>query len=94
MTRPNPWVWVPVVFGFGVGAVIGWVVTGLTCLPDGCLGWQVLSALAVGLGAAVGVLVVAVLAIRSFEEWHQVRNRDHPPRSPGCEAPQDSSSER
>ncbi|MFQ5966789.1 MAG: hypothetical protein ACE5MI_04145 [Acidimicrobiia bacterium] len=69
MSRPNPWVWIPVLFGLVAGAIVGWVVTRLGCLPEGCLGWQVTVALLSGLGAAAGVAVVVVLAIRSLDEW-------------------------
>ena len=68
--RPNPWVWGPTAAGFVVGAVIGWIVTRLGCLPEGCLAWQVVAALLTGFGAAVGIMIVAVLAVRSFEEWN------------------------
>lgn len=67
------WLLAPVLFGFVAGAAIGWVVTRIGCLPDGCLGWQVTVALLAGLGAAAGILVVVGLAVRSLDEWRSDR---------------------
>jgi hypothetical protein len=78
---------VPVLIGFAIGGVIGWSVMTVGCRPDGC----VPLAAAVGAGAAfvtaAGVLVVAVLAIRSLNEWQQANSRGEEPPGPGCEVP-------
>jgi uncharacterized membrane protein len=82
---PNPWVLIPVALGFVIGGVIGWSVTTVSCRPEGC----VTGAALVGVGAAVataaGVLVVAVLALRSLNEWQQAARRGEDPPGPGCE---------
>ena len=72
-------------FGFLAGAVVGWVVTRLGCLPEGCLGWQVIVAAISGLGAAIGIGVVVVLSIRSLDEWRRPNGRgDSEPTTPGA----------
>lgn len=85
---PNPWVLIPVLLGLVIGGIIGWSVTTVTCRPEGC----VTAAALVGVGAAVvtaaGVLVVAVLALRSINEWQQAVRRGQEPPGPGCEVPQ------
>ena len=81
MKKPNPWVWLPVGFAALAGATIGWVVTRLGCLPQGCLGWQVTAAALAALGAGIGVLVVVVLAIRSLAEWRRTDDQGKGPRS-------------
>ena len=85
---PNPWVLIPVLIGLVVGGVIGWSVTTVSCRPDGCG----LEAGLVGVGAAlatgIGVLVVAVLVIRSLSEWQEANRRGEEPPGPDCEVSQ------
>ncbi len=68
---PNPWVAIPVVAGALLGAVLGYTVTGVNCLPEGCPTTAVLVAVISALAAGAGVLVVVVLAYRSIAEWRQ-----------------------
>lgn len=66
---PNPWVAIPVLIAAAVGWFVGSRVAGLSCGTGSCTGQQVLWG---ALGAIVGftgVLVVAVLAVRSLAEW-------------------------
>lgn len=85
---PNPWVLIPVVAGFVIGGVIGWSVTTVSCRPDGCSAQAVLVGVGAALVTAAGVLVVAVLALRSLNEWQQALRRGEEPPGPGCEVPQ------
>ncbi len=90
MRAPNPWVWIPVLVGVAVGAVIGFVVTRLTCLPQGCLGWQLVAGALTGLGIGFGILVVVVLTIRSLDEWRSAEAAGTEPPGVGCENPDSS----
>lgn len=85
---PNPWVAVPVLLGGLIGGVIGWSVMAISCRPDGCLALTVLVTLGTSLLTMVGVLVVAVLAIRSLGEWQEAARKGEEPPGPGCEAPE------
>lgn len=85
---PNPWVLIPVVLGFLIGGVVGWSVTTVSCRPEGCATTAILVGVGVALATAGGVLVVAVLALRSLNEWQQAVRRGEEPPGPGCEVPQ------
>lgn len=85
---PNPWVAIPVLVGFLIGGLIGWSVTTVSCRPNGCVTLAVLVGIGAAFVTAVGVLVVAVLAIRSLNEWQQATRRGEEPPGPGCEVPQ------
>lgn len=85
---PNPWVLIPVVIGGLIGGLIGWSVTTVSCRPDGCVTMAVLVGMGAALVTAGGVLVVAVLAIRSLNEWQEAERRGEEPPGPGCEGPQ------
>jgi hypothetical protein len=70
---PNPWVAIPTLVAAVIGAVLGWTVTTVQCLPESC---SATAALFAGLGAlatGAGVLVVVVLAYRSLGEWRRGR---------------------
>jgi hypothetical protein len=85
---PNPWVSVPVLTGFLIGGVIGWSVTTVSCGSDGCPTAAAFVAIGAALVTAAGVLVVAVLVIRSLAEWQDASRRGEEPPGPGCEVPQ------
>ena len=85
---PNPWVLIPVLLGSVIGGVIGWSVTTVNCGPEGCVTAAVLVGVGSALVTAIGVLVVAVLVLRSLNEWQQAVRRGQEPPGPGCEVPQ------
>ncbi|MDH3259722.1 MAG: hypothetical protein OEM81_13070 [Acidimicrobiia bacterium] len=85
---PNPWVLIPVALGFVIGGFIGWSVTTVSCRPDGCVTAASLVGAGAALSTAVGVLVVAVLVLRSLNEWQQAVRRGEEPPGPGCEVTQ------
>ena len=89
MTRINPWVLWPVIAALAIGAVIGWIVTDLSCRPATCYGTATAVATIAALISAVGVGVVSVLAIRSFAEWRRAVNSGGPLPAPGCETGED-----
>lgn len=99
MRRPNPWIIGPAVAMGIAGVIIGRAVARASCSaghdpalgpPPNCTGAEWGVAIAVGLTVFVGVLIVAVLAARSFEEWRRHTDSGSPPPGPGCEAPEET----
>lgn len=75
---PNPWIVVPSLLLGMLAAILGWVVTDVSCRqPDAagvvgtCGGWAALIAVISFLGVTVGVAVLLVLVFRSIAEWQQ-----------------------
>ena len=91
MTRryPNPWFVIPTLFGTIIGAGLGWSVTSATCGQAACNGWATVAAIVSGLIGMFGVGTVAVLAIRSAEEFQRASSAGEPEPGPGCEVPED-----
>ena len=85
---PNPWILIPVLLGAAIGGVIGWSVTTVSCRPGSCVTSAVLVGIGSALVTAIGVLVVAVLVLRSLNEWQQAVRKGEEPPGPGCEVPQ------
>jgi len=63
-----------IVFAGVCGGLIGWAVTDLQCSGD-CGANQGLGALAGALIGAVGVAIVAVLALRAMAEWSAIERQ-------------------
>ncbi len=89
---PNPWFFLPVVAAGVAGALIGRNFARVACLPveadavaAGCGGRELLWAVLGALGAAVGVAVVIVLAIRSLAEWRHYQRGEGDRPEAGCE---------
>ncbi len=74
-----------------IGGLIGWIVTTVGCRPGTCAGLAGGVALLSGMVTAGGVLVVAVLVIRSLAEWREAATAGEEPPDPGCELPQGNS---
>lgn len=66
------------------GGLIGFAVTDISC-TDGCTGTASLVGLASAIGCAIGVAVVAVLALRAMAEWHAKEAIERASRRPGPE---------
>ena len=89
---PNPWVALPVAIAAIAGGAVGYFVTDASCTPDSCTVAAVSVALVVGIGSAVGVGIVVVLALKSLSEWREHADRDiltatdtdNPPSPPTC----------
>ncbi len=86
--RPNPWFFVPVAVSLALGFGLGWMMAGVSC-GGSCPVSQWVTALIVGIGIAGGVGVVAVLGIRSMDEYRVAQDRGQEPPGPGCEVPED-----
>lgn len=75
---PNPWIVAPSLLLGLLAAILGWVVTDVSCRqPDvsgvvaTCGGWAALIAVISFLGVSIGVAVLLVLVFRSLAEWQQ-----------------------
>jgi hypothetical protein len=76
--RPNPWIVVPSLALGVLAAILGWVVTDVSCRREDvsgavttCDGWAALIAVVSFLVVTVGVAVLLVLVFRSLAEWQQ-----------------------
>ncbi len=86
---PNPWVAVPVLIAAGIGWFVGSSVARVSCRPDSCVGDEVLWGTLGALVGFVGVLIVAVLVVRSLAEWsaltaEEKRRRQEKTEPPTC----------
>ncbi len=84
---PNPWVAVPVLIAAAVGWFVGSRVASLSCGTGGCLGQEILWGAVGALIGFFGVLVVAVLAVRSLAEWAALSEEDRARRQTRDEPP-------
>lgn len=82
---PNPWVFGPAAIGMAIGGWLGYFIAELS--GTGTVAAVALAVLA-GLAAAIGVGIVAVLALRSFDEWKTAEERGLPAPGVGCEVPE------
>jgi hypothetical protein len=76
--RPNPWIAVPSLVLGVLAAILGWVVTDVSCRQEDvsgavttCGGWAALIAVVSFLVVTAGVAVLLVLVFRSLAEWQQ-----------------------
>ena len=88
---PNPWILIPAVVAATGGAVVGYFVTDASCGTSSCPALAGTVAAISGIATAVGIGVVAVLALKSFAEWRDHADRevltvsgDEPPGPPTC----------
>lgn len=73
---PNPWVVVPVAAAAVAGGAVGYLVTEASCSPGSCGLAAALIGIVTAVGAAVGVGVVVVLALKSLSEWREHGDRE------------------
>lgn len=71
-----------IVVGGLCGGLIGFAVTDISC-EDGCTGAASIVGLASAIGCAVGVAIVAVLALRAMAEWNAKEAIERGRREPG-----------
>ncbi len=83
---PNPWVFVPALGGM---VIAGWLGYFFAELSGSGTAVALVVAVVAGIAAALGVGTVAVLAIRSFDEWRSAERDGRPPPEVGCEVPAD-----
>jgi hypothetical protein len=82
----RPAITMTVFVGAMAGALIGSSVVETICLPDSCVAIEATAAVVLGLGALVGVGLVAALVMRSFDEYNESVDRGAEAPGPGCEA--------
>ena len=82
----RPLVAAPVGVGAGLGAYLGGKIVSVLCEPTGCPAFEATAATTTGIGALVGIGVVAALATRSFDEYREAQERGAPPPTSSCAA--------
>lgn len=82
----RPGVGVAVIAGTVTGAFIGSSIARVLCLPATCRGVEAAAWLLTGVGAFVGVGMIAALTTRSFDEHRAAVDREQPPPTTGCES--------
>jgi len=73
---PNPWVAVPVLVAALSGGAVGYFVTDASCARGSCPLSASIVAAVVAVGAGVGIGVIAVLALKSLDEFRSHRERE------------------
>lgn len=76
--RPNPWIAVPSLLLGALAAVLGWIVTDVSCRVPArtggyttCVGWAAVIATVSFLVVTLGVALILVLVYRSLAEWRE-----------------------
>lgn len=69
---------ISILIGGLCGGLIGFAVTDVSCV-DGCTGTAGVVGFASAIGCAIGIAIVAVLALRAMAEWNEkdARRRAH-----------------
>jgi hypothetical protein len=82
----RPTITMTVFVGAMTGALIGASVVETICLPASCVAVESGAAIVLGIGALIGVGLVAALVARSFDEYNESVSAGRKPPEPGCEA--------
>lgn len=80
----RPVVAVSVIAGTVTGAFVGAAIAGLLCRPSSCLGIEIAAGVITGIGALIGVGMIAALTTRSFDEYRTALATNRPPPTTGC----------
>ena len=73
---PNPWIAVPVLIAAAGGGAVGFFVTDASCAPGTCVAAASLAGALAAVVAGLGIGVIAVLALKSLDEFRTHRDRD------------------
>ena len=73
-----------VIAGTATGAFIGASIASVLCSPASCIGIEIIAGAVTGLGALVGVGMIAALTTRSFDEYRAAIAARQPPPTTGC----------
>ena len=84
LAEVRPIVAVFVIVGTVTGAFVGAAIAALLCQPSSCLGIEIAAAVVTGVGAFVGVGMIAALTARSFDEYRTAVAANRPPPTTGC----------
>ena len=80
----RPVVAIFVIVGTVTGAFVGAAIAALLCQPSSCLGAEIAAGVVTGIGALVGVGMIAALTARSFDEYQTAVAANRPPPTTGC----------
>lgn len=76
--KPNPWIAIPSLALGTLAAVLGYVVTDVSCrqpditgLTSTCVGWAIVIGAVSFVAVTIGVGLVLVLVYRSLAEWKE-----------------------
>lgn len=86
---PSPWVTIPTLLGGILGGSLGYSLTRILCTSGTCLTSSIVTGVLGGLAAAGGFATVAILALRSIQEWQGAKEAGQPPPTVGCEVPEE-----
>ena len=73
-----------VVAGTATGAFVGASIAGVLCRPGSCIWLEVTAGMVAGIGAIIGVGMIAALTARSFDEYRDAVAAKRPPPTTGC----------
>lgn len=73
-----------VIAGTATGAFIGASIASVLCYPSTCLWIEIVAGFVTGIGALVGVGMIAALTARSFDEYQAAVAAKRPPPTTGC----------
>jgi hypothetical protein len=73
-----------VIAGTATGVFIGASIASVLCYPSTCLWIEIVAGFATGIGALVGVGMIAALTARSFDEYRAAVAAKRPPPTTGC----------
>ena len=80
----RPVVAISVIAGTVTGGFVGAAIAALLCQPSSCLGIEIAAGVVTGIGALVGVGMIAALTARSFDEYRSAVDANRPPPTTGC----------
>jgi MFS family permease len=70
--------------GTATGVFIGASIASVLCFPSTCLWIEIIAGFVTGIGALIGVGMIAALTARSFDEYQAAVAAKRPPPTTGC----------
>ena len=70
--------------GTATGVFIGASIASVLCYPSTCLWIEIIAGFVTGIGALIGVGMIAALTTRSFDEYQAAVAANRPPPTTGC----------
>ncbi len=80
----RPVVAISVIAGASTGAFVGAAIARVLCLPATCVWIEIVAGIVTGVGALIGVGLIAALTARSFDEYREAMDANRPPPTTGC----------
>lgn len=85
----RPGVAIFVTAGTITGAFVGAAIARVLCLPAACVWIELIAGIVTGIGALIGVGMIAALTARSFDEYREATAANRPPPTTGCDRDED-----